>query len=201
MAESKPSYEKLLSAYCGDNMREIITKMQNFYEKIAKENEEIQCCVCYDTKQKTNFTYLICGHHMCTSCYEIIIKTYNDHACPLCRKHMYPIMLTNKYAIICPGDPTWLYEFDNGGLLSVYLFYFPDFEGVKYDVLSDITYHDNNTTRASYITKFIDLKCNGYCIIFKNFKKMTQWSNEIMIADFVPDIKLDLELSNLQVKE
>jgi len=199
--ESKSSYEKILDEYCGNNMQQIIKNLQNFYEKIAKENDEMQCCVCYDVKQKIQFTYLICGHHFCTTCYNLIIQKYNDRVCPLCRKQMFPIVLTNKYVIICPGDRTWLYEFDNGGLSSVYLFYFPEFEGHKYDVLSGITYHDDNATRSSYITKFIDLRCNEYCIIFRNFKQMTMWSNEIMIADFVPDIKFDLELVNLQIKE
>lgn len=189
------TYDYVLNCYCGQKMLDIVEKLQSFYNDVQKEVEknQIKCCVCYDTKYKHDFTYLMCNHYMCTECYHRITTTYHTNICPLCRLIMYPIKLSNKYAVVCAGETTEYYTFDNGGLVSIYIFYFPEFQGVKYDVFTGITYHDDNTIRYEYITKIIDLRCQMYCVIFKDFKKITLWSNEIMIKDITPDIQFDLE--------
>ena len=182
-----------LDEFCGREMQTVIEKLIKFHDSIEAEQQKPQCAICYDRKQKLDFTYLLCGHNICTSCYKKIIDAYQCYSCPFCRKYMHPITLSDKYAVICPGKTTDLYTFDNGGLISIYIFYFPNFNGVAYDIIEHITYHDENTERFTYVSKFIDLRCAGYCIAFRNFKKMTMWSNDMLLADLIPDIRYDLE--------
>jgi hypothetical protein len=47
------------------------------------------CCICYDGITEVDgrsFTWLSCGHYLCTACFTTIRGTRNHVSCPLCRQ-------------------------------------------------------------------------------------------------------------------
>lgn len=189
----------LFNMYCSPKLKCIIENLTKRFQEFEKDPDVLSCSVCYDKKLRKEFTYLLCSHNFCTECCNRMINTYHNDACPMCRKRMIPIILNDKYAIVCPGDVTYKHLFDNGGLTSVYIFYFPEFKGEKYTIFNQITYHDENPERMRYLEKFIDLKCSNYCIIFKNTKRLIKWSNDVMLKDFYSDILIDLEKIDIKI--
>ena len=54
---------------------------------IHTDNEEIQCCICYDIKQ--NIKFIPCNHtHTCSECY----KSLSKKECPICKKYIFNII-------------------------------------------------------------------------------------------------------------
>ena len=52
-------------------------------------NDLDACCICYDSIKEVDgrsFTWLSCGHYLCTTCFTTIRGMRNHVSCPLCRQ-------------------------------------------------------------------------------------------------------------------
>lgn len=48
--------------------------------------EQRECCICMNQKEKTDICSLQCSHTFCGECVKNTLKSYNEANCPLCRE-------------------------------------------------------------------------------------------------------------------
>lgn len=62
--------------------------------EITEEQQE--CCICMDQKEKTDICCLQCPHSFCGVCLTTTLKSYNEAKCPLCRETIQTIRVQNE---------------------------------------------------------------------------------------------------------
>jgi hypothetical protein len=48
--------------------------------------EECDCCICFNHKEKREICRLQCSHSFCGECIKNTLKSYDEAKCPLCRE-------------------------------------------------------------------------------------------------------------------
>ena len=77
------SYDDFISF---DSIREILQINFRLNTITASSDNDLNCCVCMETKQNTQICQLNCSHKFCTNCITtLIVKNRNTSTCPLCR--------------------------------------------------------------------------------------------------------------------
>lgn len=184
--------------YCDKYLIEKINKLvESFHEIKLKSNYNEDCCICLDECEFNNRSYFMCKHFVCKTCYygSNFGSNFgsNNSKCPICRTKIKIKQFSDKYAIICTGTPTQLYTFNNGGYKSICIAYFPEFNGERSTIFTNITYHDDNQNKLSFITTINKLFDSGYVIVLQNYIDVIKWMNEIMLKELAKDKRLIYE--------
>jgi len=53
--------------------------------KIEINEEDVNCCICMETREKESICSFNCQHTFCALCIKDILKTLKNICCPLCR--------------------------------------------------------------------------------------------------------------------
>ena len=60
------------------------------FKRIKKNEENIQCNICYDQFKENEYKRdIICGHHFHKKCIDKWINKYNNFSCPTCRCNLF----------------------------------------------------------------------------------------------------------------
>jgi len=178
--------------YCDKELMKKVDGLIKTFEKIKSMSED-ECCICLDTCDFKERSYFMCKHFVCNSCYDIYELGLMNARCPICRTIIQKFIFSDKYAIICTGIPTKLYTFENGGYKSVWIAYFPEYNGEKSTMFSGITYHDENKNKKEFVQRIDSLLNSGYAVILQNHNEVRRWMNEIMLKDLANDKRLIYE--------
>ena len=58
--------------------------------------EQQDCCICMEQKEKTDICCLQCPHSFCGDCLTTTLKSYNEVKCPLCRETIQTIRVQTE---------------------------------------------------------------------------------------------------------
>jgi len=70
-------------------------------KEYIKEEEPVECAICYETLEKTNICTTSCGHTFCMTCIIQLARSTssNNNSCPLCRQ-----VLVEQYTPVIQSD-------------------------------------------------------------------------------------------------
>ena len=66
-------------------MRSAIALRDIICKTIEIKEDETNCCVCMETRDKEDICIFNCSHSFCGICIKDIMKTQDSFHCPLCR--------------------------------------------------------------------------------------------------------------------
>lgn len=72
--------EKLITIYC---------------EELEISDEDQNCCICMEKREKNDICELNCKHKFCGFCVEKCVKRPDTYNCSLCREHVVKIVSQN----------------------------------------------------------------------------------------------------------
>ena len=67
-------------------------------EDIEVTEEQRECCICMETKEKSDICRINCAHTFCVDCCQTIANKFRNHEilkCPLCRTDVTSIQVKN----------------------------------------------------------------------------------------------------------
>jgi len=68
------------------------------YDNFEISEEQQNCCVCMETREKEDICSLDCEHSFCQMCIKTILKKHQPLHCPLCR-NLVTLIFTQKIEI------------------------------------------------------------------------------------------------------
>lgn len=163
--------------YCNTMLLENAVHSSEYYN--SNDSEIRECCVCLCDISLKQMIITNCKHDICNKCYDLIIKK----ECPLCRRLIKKILMTDKICIVIAGEKTNLYTFENGGLLSVQLVLIPSYNENISVIYRGIKYHDDNDKKAEFIAMILSLIDNNYTFYIDEYKLIYKWAEDIQISD------------------
>ena len=97
LTENKENHEKAIVEYL-----KIIEEMQMKVDELRRKNVESDCPICmeeYNSDERIKCASKGCGHRMCMSCFEEILRNKNQSVrkCPFCNKKVQPNQILKLY--------------------------------------------------------------------------------------------------------
>lgn len=161
-----------------------IVNFQKRIEEIKGDTNLYECCICYEEVKKIDTLYTPCNHNVCIKCSQYLKK----NICPMCRGNICETYGNTKFCIVCLGEKTEKYTFDNNGYKSIKLLILPKYNNSNIEVFRNITYHNDCSSKNKFVNLLQDLYSNGYSIILQDKPRTLEWLKYMYIDIYINDI-------------